>query len=390
VSLFKDLTRTFAVAGKEALIIMRRPSALATLVVGPVLILAIFGVSFVGQPAIRAILVIPQGSGLPSDPGAYDLGQPGVLDVVGVEPTPDAAHRDLEAGRADIVVSAPKDAASQLRAGKQVTLLVEYDTVNPYQDAVIGRLAQPLAAKLNEKLVAQAIEGTAAASAAPSGDAQVLAAPTTAQTRDLAPTQPRLVSFYGVAVLALILQHLGLTLGALSMTGDRRQGMLALLRVSPVGAFEMVLGKYLAFIVLVGIVAAALLLLMTTVLAVPMLASLGSVALMMALLVIAAIGLGLVLSLLTTSESQVIQLALLVLIASVFFGGLAIDLSQFVRPLQVFAEFLPVTQATRLGQDLFLRGGPGEAWRYGALGAMAAVLVIAAWLLLRRELERRN
>jgi len=388
VTLFKILTRTFAIEGKEMLIVLRRPSALATLVFGPVLILAIFGLSFAGQPPIRAVLVIPPNSGLPTDYEAYDLGDPTTLRIVGTEGSVDAGRRSLASGQADIVVSVPANAIQQLQNGKQVTLQVEYDTVNPYQNAVIGRIAGSLAAKLNEKVISEAISKVTQG-ASPKPNLQVIAAPTKVETRDLAPTTPSLVAFYGVAVLALILQHLGLTLGALSMTGERRQGMLTLLRVAPVSAFELLLGKYIAFVLLTGAVGALLVVLMTKVLGVPLLATLSAVMLMLLLLILAAIGLGVVLSLVTSSESQVIQLALLVLLASVFFGGLAIDLTQFVKPLQIGAEFLPVTQATRLGQDLFLRGAAGEPWRVGALAAMAVALAFLAWLLLRRELLRR-
>jgi ABC-2 type transport system permease protein len=389
MTLLKFLTRAFAVEGKELVVVLRRPSALATLVFGPVLILAVFGLSFAGQPPIRAMLVIPADSGLPTDYEAYDLGDQGTLRIVGTQRTAEAGRHALAKGQADILVSAPANAIEELRSGQQVTLRVEYDTVNPYQSAVIGRIAEPLAAKVNEKLIAMAIsEGTKGAS--PKPNVQFIAAPTKVETHDLAPTQPQLVSFYGVAVLALILQHLGLTLGALSMTGDRRGGMMTLLRVAPVSAIELLLGKYLAFLMLTGGVGALLVLLMINILGVPMLAPLDPVVVVVLLLVLAAIGLGLVLSLLTSSESQVIQLALLVLLGSIFFGGLAIDLSQFVRPLQIGAEFLPVTQATRLAQDLFLRGAADEPWRFGALAAMAGALAFLAWLLLRRELLRRS
>ena len=214
--------------------------------------------------------------------------------------------------------------------------------------------------------------------------------PTRAETRDLAPTEPKLIAFYGVAVLALIVQHLGLTLGALSMNGDRRQGMLALLRMAPVSAVELLTGKYIAFVILTGAITGVLVLLMTRAMGVPMLAPTGNVVGLLLLLILASVGLGLVLSLVSSSESQVIQLALLALLASVFFGGLAIDLSQFAPPLQAVAQFLPVTEATRLGQDLFLRGAATEPWRFGVLAAMAITLAVAALVLLRLELMRRR
>lgn len=391
MNLLKGLTRTFAVVGKEILVVLRRPSALATLVIGPIFILAVFGLSFVGQPPIRAMLVVPADSGLPSDPKAYDLNQAGVLQIIGTRPTIELARQALKNGSADIIVAAPDNAVQQLRSSKRVVIQVEYDTVNPYQNAVISRLADPLAAKVNEKIVAQIVaEAASLANASSKPDPNLIAAPTRAETRDVAPTQPNLIAFYGVAVLALIVQHLGLTMGALSMNGDRRQGMLTMLRVAPVSALELLTGKYIAFVVLTGALTGALVTLMTRTMGVPMLAPIGSVAGMFLLLIVASVGLGLVLSLVTSSESQVIQLALLALLASVFFGGLAIDLSQFAAPLRIAAQFLPVTEATRLGQDLFLRGTATEPWRFLALAAMGVGLAMVSVMLLRRELMRRR
>jgi len=189
--MFKAATRTFAVVGKEVLVVLRRPSALATLVIGPVLILAVFGLSYVGQPPIRAMLVVPADSGLPSDPRAYDINQAGVLQFVGTRPSIASARQALTNGTADIVVAAPNNAVQQLRGGKQVVIQVEYDTVNPYQHAVISRLAEPLAAKVNEKIVAQIVaQAGSHANASNKPDPNLIAAPTTAQTKDLAPTEP--------------------------------------------------------------------------------------------------------------------------------------------------------------------------------------------------------
>src|SRR5437868_14517401 len=99
MNLLKGLTRTFAVVGKEILVVLRRPSALATLVIGPIVILAVFGLSFVGQPPIRAMLVVPADSGLPSDPKAYDLNQNGVLQIIGTRPTIESARERSEERR---------------------------------------------------------------------------------------------------------------------------------------------------------------------------------------------------------------------------------------------------------------------------------------------------
>src|SRR5438552_1422600 len=131
--MLKAATRAFAVVGKELFVVLRRPSALTTLVVGPVVILAVFGLSYVGQPPIRAVLVVPAASGLPTDARAYDLNQSAVLEIVGTRPTLDSARQALATGDADIIVAAPDNAVQQLLHGKQVVIQVEYDPVNPYE-----------------------------------------------------------------------------------------------------------------------------------------------------------------------------------------------------------------------------------------------------------------
>ena len=75
--------------------------------------------------------------------------------------------------------------------------------------------------------------------------AAVVAAPTRSQLNNLSPTAPGVTAFYGPAVLALVLQHLSLTMVGLSLVRERTSGLIELFRVAPVSALEEVLGKVL-------------------------------------------------------------------------------------------------------------------------------------------------
>ena len=119
---------------------------------------------------------------------------------------------------------------------------------------------------------------------------------------------------------------------------------------------------------------------------VPFLAAPAPVLMTLGLLVLASTGLGVVIALVSDSDRQAVQLALLLLLASVFFSGLALDLSQFSAPVRAGSELLPVTQASRLLQELLLRGGPADTARVAALGAMTVVLFLVGWLAVRRTL----
>jgi ABC-2 type transport system permease protein len=129
--------------------------------------------------------------------------------------------------------------------------------------------------------------------------------------------------------------------------------------------------------------------LMLGVLHIPMLGDPALVIASLGLLTFASVGLGLALSVLADSERQAVQLALLALLASVFFGGFVLDLNQFAAPVRIIGNALPVTQGIQLSQDLFLRGTTSQIWRFGVLAAMGVVLFALAWLVYRRSLGAR-
>src|SRR5262249_33275963 len=92
---------------------------------------------------------------------------------------------------------------------------------------------------------------------------EVLSAPFEAEVENVAPFQPTYIGFYAPAVLALLMQHLAITLGALSMSRIRLLGLMELLQSSPVRPREVVTGNYLSYGTLCAIAAAGLLALLT-------------------------------------------------------------------------------------------------------------------------------
>jgi ABC-2 type transport system permease protein len=123
---------------------------------------------------------------------------------------------------------------------------------------------------------------------------------------------------------------------------------------------------------------------------VPMLGSWSLYVLTLSALVFAALGLGFVISLISDSTSQAVQYAMIVLLASIFFGGffLGLDLLQpFVRYI---SWALPATYGTQLLQDIMLRGiytGGGQVLLLGLTG-MGIGLFVLALLLLRRKMTQ--
>ncbi len=387
-------TRLLAIVGKELVEVIRRPGALFSLVLGPFLIMALFGLGYDnGAVSFRTLLVVPPGSGLSMKIDDYRPLVPPGITLAGIAADEATAQQALRAQAVDVVIVAPTDLQARFEAGQQSTIRVEYDIVNPIRASYALILAQQLADGVNRQLIERAA-ATGTSEAGKIGvtttiPAAVIASPTRADPLNLAPVEPSLISFYGPAVLALILQHLAVTLTALSLVRERHTGVFDVLRVSPVSAIEIVLGKVVAFAVLGAAVAAAVLGLLLTAFHVPFLGDVGLVGITIGLVLAASLGLGLLISVVSDSERQAVQLALLVLLASVFFSGFVIDATQFVPAVQAIGDLLPVTHGIRLLQDLMLRGSTVELWRLGVLLAITLVTMATTWLLLRRGLSAR-
>lgn len=384
--------RLLALIGKELVEVVRRPGALASLVLGPFLIMAVFGLGYDGERRpLQTVVVIPSTADLSRDVKTYqDLAGAG-LDIIAVDETFDRARMGLEDGSLDVAVIAPADAAGRFKAGEQSVIDVVVDTVDPIEANYAGFLAANLANAVNQTIIRRAVErseGYAVAAALPDGAVippEVVAAPTKADVVNIAPSMPQVLAFFGPAVLALILQHLAVTLIALALVRERTSGVMELFRVAPVNAWELMAGKVAAYLFVGAVVAALTVGLLVGLIGVPMLGAPGDLALVIGLILVASLGIGLAIAVVSDSERQAVQLSLLLLLASVFFSGFVLAVTEFSEPVQVLAYALPVTSGIQLMQDVMLRGSIGQPWQLGVLVGIAVVTLAGAWLGLRRS-----
>jgi ABC-2 type transport system permease protein len=387
--------RLLAFLGKEIIETIRRPGALFSLVLGPFLIMAIFGLGYDGyRNPLRTVVVTAPDSDLPQDAAEYQDVAGDALIVTQVTADRAAAEQQLQNQEIEVVVVAPGDAEAQFRAGEQSVIDVMVNVVDPVQAAYAAFVVQLLASEVNREIIERvAEEGQGYAVAAGEQELsqippEIVASPTRTELVNIAPLTPGVVAFFGPAVLALILQHLAVTLTAMSLVRERTSGVLELFRIAPIGSAEIIAGKVLAYMVLGSAIAAASLALLILAFNIPVLGSFAMVAAVVGLLLLASIGLGLVVAVVSDSERQVVQLSLLILLASVFFSGFVLPLEEFNPPVQALAFLLPVTHAIRLMQDVMLRGTTLDTWEFAALGAIAAVTLFIAWAGLRRSMAR--
>jgi ABC-2 type transport system permease protein len=392
---FKIIQRLLAFIGRELVEVVRRPGALVSLVFGPFLIMAVFGLGYDGfRRPLQTVLVVPPTSGLPTEVETYREVAGAGIEVIEVVPTIGDHQERLESGELDIIAVAPADAEERFQRGEQSVIEVVIDRSDPVEANYAGFLANEFAAAINREVIRRAAEeGQMEAIRMGRPDLvrippEVIASPTRAEVRNVAPAEPTVVGFFGPAVLALILQHMAVTLIALSVVRERTTGVIELFRIAPVAAWEVVAGKILGFSVLTGAIAVATVALLVLGLGVPLLGDPLLLAGVIGLLIIASLGLGMLIAILSDSERQAVQLSLLVLLASVFFSGFVLPIAEFSEPVQILAQAIPVTHGIGLSQDVMLRGTITDTVQLVVLGGIAIVLLLACWLLLRRGMTR--
>jgi ABC-2 type transport system permease protein len=197
-----------------------------------------------------------------------------------------------------------------------------------------------------------------------------------------------LMTYYAPSVLALIVQHIAVTLGALSLVRERLLGALELYRVAPVSMLQILLGKYLGYTLFISLITGVLIGLMRWGLQIPFLGSPLAFIAVTLLFILAALGVGFLISVLSTSESQAVQLSMLVLLLSVFFSGFFLPLENFKDPIDLVGYGIPLTHGINAFQAILLRGWSPDNTTWLILGSMTGITFVVVLIISEIQFRR--
>jgi ABC-2 type transport system permease protein len=502
-SIVRFLVRTSSFVRKEIVEILRQPRLLITLVLGPFLILLLFGVGYSDEPIpVRAMFVVPDDSELREtieEEGTQVIQQ---MIYAGMTSNEEVAKGQLRNGEVDLVIVVPDDVGTTIRENQQATFTVYHGEIDPVRSNYVQAFADIYVNEMNRRTlrrfteesqvqastlepeIAAARESTAATRRAveandeiearqrldeldtdisalqaavlvggfvlsqqgDSGDANVterrdpaalvenmqrnveelregnrtqaeasqdlaeieedlaelettlqefqridanvLISPFRSELETIMPVDITLVDFYTPGVIVLLLQHLSVTFGALSIVREHRLGTMELFRAAPLSAFEVLLGKAMSYLLFTALLAAVVISLLFLTLDVPMLGDWGHFVLTIGVLLYTSLGLGFLLSLLSRTTSQAVQYSMLALLISVFFTGFLLSLDLLIPSVRLVSWLVPGTYAIELLQGIMLRGREINVVWISILAAIGVILFLADWILLRRVMAR--
>lgn len=218
-------------------------------------------------------------------------------------------------------------------------------------------------------------------------DPAIVTRPFAADAASLLRERVRVIDFFAPAAVALLLQHMMITFGSISLVRDRQSGLFETLRVGPIGAGRVLLGKFVAFLLVGGIVATLLMVAVTGFLGVPARGDAGWIVVATLGVLAGSAALGFSLSMLATTDSQAVQYAMLTLLAGMFFAGLLLDLDTIRYPVKFISWLLPMTYGVRSLRDVMLRGATPSSMDLIAMAGLFTAYGLAAWSLLRHRLK---
>ena len=150
----KGIVRILAFFAKELAEVRRQPRLVLSLVLGPFLILLIFGLGYVGeQPKLRTVLVVPPGT--ENDPRIKTLTDNlgAAFTMVSITSDEAQARELLRRDEADIIEIVPVDVDQLFGRQQQSPITVLYNEVDPLQEQWITYLTYVQVKELNTALL---------------------------------------------------------------------------------------------------------------------------------------------------------------------------------------------------------------------------------------------
>ena len=145
---------------KEAVDVLRQPRILLTLVLGPFLLMAIFGLGYRETAApMRTVFVVAADSPLAADVQRYADQIGDYVHLVGVTSDDAAAKRLLQDGDVDLVVEFPADPLADVLKDERATVTVEHTRLDPVEQAAITFATQLAVDRINSEVLSRVVGG---------------------------------------------------------------------------------------------------------------------------------------------------------------------------------------------------------------------------------------
>ena len=367
-----SLDRMIAVLVKEFIQLTRDRVTYALILVVPIVQMLLFGYAINTDPRHLPTALLVQENSVLARSIVSSLANSAYFDIVRQARSPAELERLVRTGEVQFAITIPGDFTRRVVRGDRPQILVEADATDPTATAsALAALSRLPAEALRHDLVGGA--------ARPDEAAQpfefVVHRRYNPENITAFNIVPGLLGI--VLTLTLVMQT------AIGVTREQERGTMESLLATPVQPLEVMVGKLAPFVI-VGMLQTTIILVVARLLfGVPMAGGWGGLILGTTLFIIGSLGLGFLISTLTRTQLQAMQLSVFYLLPSILLSGFMVPFRGMPEWAQAIGTIIPVTHFIRVVRGALLKGQSLADMAPSLVALAIFVCVIAALALAR-------
>ena len=184
-------------------------------------------------------------------------------------------------------------------------------------------------------------------------------------------------------LIAVVLTMTGIMMTALSMTRERERGTMENLLAMPVSPIEVMVGKITPYVIIGFFQSAMIVLVARLLFDVPVVGSLGLLALATLIFITCNMAIGFTLSAAARNQTQALQMSIMVLLPSILLSGFLFPFRGMPLWAQVIGNVFPATHYINISRGILLKGSDlMEIWPH--LWPMIVFMVIITLIAMKR------
>jgi ABC-2 type transport system permease protein len=365
--------RMIAVLVKEFIQLTRDRLTYAMILAVPVLQMLLFGYAINTDPRHLPTALLVQENSVFARSVVAAIAHSGYFDITRQARSPAELDDLVRTGEVQFAITIPGDFTRRTVRGDRAQILVEADATDP---TATGAALAALAA-LPEEALRHDLTGAVArrpAEAAPPFEFVV-------HRR----YNPENITAYNIVpgLLGVVLTLTLVMMTAIGVTREQERGTMESLLATPVQPLEVMIGKLAPFVI-VGVLQTALILGLARLLfGVPMAGGWGGLTLGVFLFIIGSLGLGFLISTLTRTQLQAMQLSVFYLLPSILLSGFMFPFRGMPEWAQWLGTMIPVTHFLRIVRGALLKGQSFADMAPSLLALAVFVCAVAALALAR-------
>jgi ABC-2 type transport system permease protein len=343
------LQRIWAVMQKEFIQLLRDRRTLMVSIIWPILMLFLMGYAVETQVDHIKTVVADSSRDQRSWSLIQALENSSFFDVTVYVENQTEAIKAIDEGRARAAIVIPPDfAASVERGGAQALLIVDGSDVMTVQSAYNAALT--VAQSYSVDLLTQKLQRTLP------GAGGATLQPLDVRIRVLYNPDMKAIIFMVPGIVSMILQNQAMSLTAFAIVKEREAGTIEQLLVTPIRPLELMVGKIVPNVCLSFVNMMTILVLSVVWFGVPFAGSVPLFLWLALLFMVSSLGVGILVSTISSTQAQAQQLALLILLPTLVLSGYIFPREVMPKIVQFAGDLVPMTHFLQIARGVITKG----------------------------------